>query len=82
MEIGLKGANGFWSPSCSNHVYSPFAAYTSKAFRIPAESEYSLALCVENWMTSRDVLHQHMDNVNWPNNKPCSGVTHLSVKTY
>ena len=71
-DIGKKAVNGFWAPSCSDHVYSTSAAYTSASFRIPAGSDFSLALCVENWATSKAVSHQHIDAGNWPSNKPFS----------
>lgn len=76
-EIGKKAVNGFWAPSCSDHVYSTSGIYTSAAFRIPAGSEFSLALSIEDWMTSKAVTHQHIDSGNWPSNKPCSGATAL-----
>lgn len=34
--------NGYWAPSCSNHVYSTWNALYDQSYRIPAISENSL----------------------------------------
>lgn len=45
-KIGSSKSNGFWAPSCSNHVYSTSTAFSSASFRIPAGSEFSLSFCL------------------------------------
>lgn len=81
-NIGKKTTNGFWAPACSNHVYSTGGAYASASFKVPANSEYELYVCVNDWISEKAVNHNHIDNGNWPINKPCSGLASLESEWF
>jgi len=71
--IASNPKNGYWVPSCANHVYSWGPFYDSN-YRIPANSEYSLVKSIVDWMNQTPTNHSHADSGNWPINKPCSGL--------
>jgi hypothetical protein len=73
-KIAEKKGNGYWAPSCSQHVYSTSSSFDSASFRIPANSTNSLALSLQEWVTGKPVSYTHEDDGNWPINKPCSGL--------
>lgn len=52
-EIAAKKENGYWSPSCSDHVYSTSTRLFDPAFRIPAHSENSLIACISHWISGK-----------------------------
>jgi hypothetical protein len=66
--------NGYWAPSCSNHVYSTWNGLYDAAYRIPANSVHSLIHDIVEWDQGLQVSYEHMDNGNWPINRPCSGL--------
>lgn len=66
--------NGYWAPSCANHVYSVWNALYDSSYRIPANSVNSLMRGIWEWDQGQQVSYEHMDDGNWPINKPCSGV--------
>lgn len=72
--IGTKKTNGYWAPSCSNHVYSTWNGLYDSAYRVPMNTQYSLMYCIVQWASNLPGSYEHMDSGNWPINKPCSGV--------
>ena len=73
-SIGKNKQSGYWAPACSNHVYSSGGAYENINFKVPAGSIYTLSHCVNEWIVQKAVSYAHMDEGNWPSNKPCSGL--------
>jgi O-palmitoleoyl-L-serine hydrolase len=73
-RIAERKGNGYWAPSCSQHVYSASSSFNSAAFRIPANTTHSLAQSVTEWFTGKPVTYTHQDEGDWPVNKPCSGL--------
>lgn len=78
FEISSKNENGVWGPVCINHCYLSNDYYSSKNYRIPQTSEYSLIRSVKDWMENADENPRHMDFGSWPGNSPCSGAS-LSI---
>lgn len=74
MAITNNKNNGCWAAACSNHVYSVGTAFYSPNFRVPAQSQFSIAYSVSQWMASNPNT-EHIDSQPWPNNTPCSGVS-------
>lgn len=72
--------NGFWAPSCSNHVYSTWNGLYDAAYRIPANSVNSLMQGINEWDQGLPVSYEHMDDGNWPINRPCSGLKSLETE--
>jgi hypothetical protein len=50
FEISSKNENGIWAPVCVNHCYLSNDYYSSKAYRIPTNSEFSLIYSVKQWI--------------------------------
>lgn len=70
----LEGS-GAWAPICSNHVYSMGAGWNSPSFNVPENSNFTLNEVVKRWINKEvdPMLNAHIDEGNWPANKPCSG---------
>ena len=66
--------NGYWAPSCANHVYSVWNALYDSTYRVPANSVNSLMHGISEWDQGLPVSYEHMDDGNWPINRPCSGL--------
>jgi O-palmitoleoyl-L-serine hydrolase len=80
--IAKNSKNGGWAPACSNHVYSTGSGFYAANFRVPASSANSIAATMEPWLEGKDGQHSFVDEVAWPNNKPCSGIasSYLTVE--
>ena len=66
--------NGAWAPVCLNHCYLQTGACSNNFYRIPASSEFSIMHSLALWMEGDKQNAAHVDEGDWPSNKPCSGL--------
>ena len=73
--MGGGGNNhGTWAPGCSNHCYLTFPRYAGYDYRVPMKSDFSLIQSISDWIEGVGVSNRHIDSVEWPLNKLCSGL--------
>lgn len=75
MTSQNSNINGYFAPICANHVYGRSVTYYSPSYRIPMNSENSIAKGVQNWMDENPdpSTYRHIDLGTWPDNLPCAG---------
>lgn len=44
------------------------------------KSKNTIDLTLYEWVKNNPLNHCHIDQVNWPDNKPCSGVTNIQYQ--
>lgn len=67
--------NGYWAPSCAVHTFITGVHFYSADFRVPQNSNNSIDSTMLGWITDDKSSHEHIDQVPWPLNKPCSGTS-------
>ncbi len=60
---------------CADHVYARGDKYYNSYYRIPQNSNNSASGSVENWLLKKNQQNKYIDLTQWPDNKPCSGIS-------
>lgn len=77
QNVVKVNGNGAWAAACvSGGSIIIGRIWRDSNYQVPANSGYLCNKAVSNWVlgVSEPENHNHVDNVNWPNNKACSGV--------
>lgn len=74
-EIGSKSGNGIWGLGCATHGFVHDSRFYSANYRIPMNSANSIDATLVEWINNLEGNNDHLDELPWPYNKPCSGVT-------
>ena len=71
---------GAWSPACVKHGFTDAnSIYNSSDFQVPMSSGNTVQAAIQQWTNSLNLQGSneriiYIDNVTWPDNKPCSGL--------
>jgi hypothetical protein len=63
-----------WAPACGFHClprYGEIDDPTAKKYTVPANTENAIGE-VSHWFIFQNITGSYIDQVNWPNNAPCS----------
>lgn len=69
--------NGVWSISCVQHGFidGSLSFYNSNNYRSPANYGQTILVAISNYLNGAS--RKFIDDVNWPNNAGCSGLTNF-----
>lgn len=80
FEISGKNENAVWAPVCINHCYLTNPNYSSRNYRVPLNSDFSLIYSVKQWIEGADDTSRHLDFGDWPSNAACSGLQNIDIE--
>lgn len=66
---------GLWAPSCVQHGYTDTTTFTDPRFQIPSANGPTVSEAISQFLENPDSPPWYMDQVPWPYNSGCSGIT-------
>jgi len=66
---------GLWAPSCAQHGYTDTDTFTDPNFRVPSGSGVMVYEAIREFLRDPKNAPWYMDEVGWPYNAGCSGLT-------
>ena len=70
-----KPITGVWAPACVQHGFTDTFSFNDTRYRIPSETGPMIFEVIKNFLDNQENPPVHMDTVDWPNNKGCSGLS-------
>lgn len=72
-KIATLTGNGAWGISCAQHSHLVSTVINNLKYAVPGGSNNTIEFSIASWIVGFK-QNNHIDTVDWPNNKACSGI--------
>lgn len=69
---------GVWGPACAQHGFTDQKSFNDPRYRVPSGSGPMAYEAIQQFLDNPDNAPWHLDEVSWPYNSGCSGLSILT----